>query len=584
MSLSSLHGEFPSSEVAPGGCKLLRIGDHRLAVFRLDDGQLFAVDDACPHEGYPLSRGTVKDCVVTCPWHNFKFRLDDGFCLKGDEAVATHRVHERDGTISVEVIEPPREELIARFTASLHEGLYELRIGQIARDAVRLLRLGVEPTQLAALCAVHDARHAEYGTSHATAVATDVCRYFERHQGTAAALPLMQAFELCAQTHVRRPIRPLAPSCDPGEDPVLAGTQLLELLEEERLSEAESLLRGALALGWQREVFEPWFLRACSSHWIGFGHGLIYVTKTFDLLGVAGWQHAAQLLPALLTSLGSMTREDQIPEWLWFHRRMDEVRPRFQEFSAMPRQEKTEAPSGLLALLLDGHREAAFESITEQLDAGVPVARIVDVLVVAASERILRFDERIDADPTIQNGWLAVTHCLTYAHAVRCALERLPEAEMLTLLYFGARIINATKSLDRPEAERFSLDGGEEDHASLEDCVQATSAGRPQAALDALSSWLTAGAKACTLRSWAEDLALSDEITRPLVVGHLIKTTCAAFDEHLILEAAGSAQALRPIQALIRLADSPIRERRIARVTHEALRFVIDGKVPRSLI
>jgi hypothetical protein len=155
---------------------------------------------------------------------------------------------------------------------------------------------------------------------------------------------------------------------------------------------------------------------------------------------------------------------------------------------------------------------------------------------------------------------------------------------MLTLLYFGARIINATKSLDRPEAERFSLDGGKEDHAALEDCVQATSAGRPQDALDALSGWLTAGAKACTLRSWAEDLALGDEITRPLVVGHLIKTTCAAFDEHLILEAAGSAQALRPVQALIRLAASPIRERRVARVTHEALRFVIDGKVPRSLI
>ena len=584
MSPSSLNGEFPSSEVEPGGCKLLRVGDHRLAVFRLDDGQLFAVDDACPHEGYPLSRGTVKDCVVTCPWHNFKFRLDDGSCLKGDEAVATHHVHEKDGTISVEVIEPPRDEQIARFTASLHEGLYELRIGQIARDLVRLLQLGVEPTQLAALCAVHDARHAEYGISHATAVATDVCRYFERHQGTAAVLPLMQAFELCAQTHVRRPMRTLAPSCDPGDDPALAGTRLLELLEEERLSEAESLLRGAIVRGWQREVFESWFLRACSRHWIGFGHGLIYVTKTFDLLDVAGWQHAAHLLPALLKSLGSMTREDQIPEWLWFHRRMDEVRPRFQELWASQEQADGTASSGFLAVLLDGHREAAFKAVTQQLDEGVPVARILDVLVVAASERIVRFDERIDADPTIQNGWLAVTHGLTYVHAVRCALERLPEAEMLTLLYFGARIINATKSLDRAEAERFSLSRGEEADTPLEACAQATLAGRPQDALDALSGWLSAGGDVSELRSWAEDLALNDALTRPLVVGHLIKTTCAAFDEHLILEATGSAHALRPVQALVRLAASPIRERRVARVTHEALRFVVDGKVPRSLI
>ena len=580
----SLRSEFPSSEVEPGECKLLRVGNHRLAVFRLDNGQLFAVDDACPHEGYPLSRGTVKDCVVTCPWHNFKFRLDDGSCLKGDEAVATHQVHELDGTICVEVVEPPRDEQIARFTASLHEGLYELRIGQIARDTVRLLQLGVEPGQLAALCAVHDARHAEYGTSHATAVATDVCRYFERHQGTAAVLPLMQAFELCSQTHVRRPMRPLTPPRDPGDNPARAGIQLLELLEEERLEEAEALLRGAIERDWQRESLEPWFLRACSRHWIGFGHGLIYVTKTFDLLDIAGWQHATHLLPALLKALGSMTREDQVPEWLWFHRRMDGVRSRFHEFWAVQDQKEGKVPAEFLTALLDGRREEAFDALSQQLAEGVPIARVLDVLVVAASERILRFDERIDADPSIQNGWLAVTHCLTYVHAVRCALERLPEAQMLTLLYFGARIINATRSLDRPEAERFSQSDPAGGEASLEDCAQATLAGRPQDALDALSGWLSAGGDISALRAWAEDLALSDHLTRPLVVGHLIKTTCACFDEHFTLAKAGSPHALRPVQAVIRLAASPIRERRVARVTHEALRFVVEGKVPRTLI
>ena len=106
MSNKATQAQLASDALGPGESRLLRVDGRRLAVFRLEDGRLFAVDDACPHEGYPLSQGTVKDCVVTCPWHNFKFRLDDGSCLKGDEAVASHLVHEESGTIHIELVDP----------------------------------------------------------------------------------------------------------------------------------------------------------------------------------------------------------------------------------------------------------------------------------------------------------------------------------------------------------------------------------------------------------------------------------------------------------------------------------------------
>jgi nitrite reductase/ring-hydroxylating ferredoxin subunit len=576
--------EFPSAELRPGEGKLMRAGKHRLAVFRLEDGRLFAVDDACPHEGYPLSRGTVKDCVLTCPWHNFKFRLDDGSCLKGDEAVATHSIAESDGVVRIEVVEPPREEQIARFQASLHEGLRELRTGQVARDAVRLLGLGVEPVQLAALCAVHDARHAEYGTSHATAVATDVCRYFERHQGVDAVLPLMQAFELCAMTHVRRPMREVPLAVDPGDDPVAAGERLLQLLENEDLDDAEAVLRGAIERGWQREVIEPWLLRACSMHWIGFGHGLIYVTKTFDLLALAGWQHATHLLPATLLSLGSMTREDQVPEWLWFRRRLDELRPRLGELWTRQSETGASATDELLETVLDGRREQAFDAITAALGAGVGVRSILGVLSVAASERIVRFDTDIDANPEIQNGWLTVTHALTYTAAARAAITRLPSAELLTMLYFSMRLINASQVLDMPAERRFRSSSNGSASGSLEALVERVAKRDAQGALDELRAYLRSGQPIEPVRAWADDLALKDGLTQPLVVGHLIKTAGAAFDEYLILAAAGAEHAARPLEAIVRLASSPIQERRVARLSHEAIRFVVDGKVPRALV
>ena len=136
---------IPSQDLPAGGQTLVKSEDRHIALFRLPSGDLYAVDNQCPHEGYPLVKGTVKDCVLTCPWHNYKFRLDDGSCLKGDEAVRTYPAREADGTIEVEIVEPPAEEEIPKYLRSLEEGLQEDRMGQVARDTVRLLRLGMKP-------------------------------------------------------------------------------------------------------------------------------------------------------------------------------------------------------------------------------------------------------------------------------------------------------------------------------------------------------------------------------------------------------------------------------------------------------
>ncbi len=45
-----------------------------LVVF--DAGKVFALDDRCPHMGFPLHRGTVRDGILTCHWHHAKFDLE----------------------------------------------------------------------------------------------------------------------------------------------------------------------------------------------------------------------------------------------------------------------------------------------------------------------------------------------------------------------------------------------------------------------------------------------------------------------------------------------------------------------------
>ena len=56
-----------------------------VAIFRTGDGRVFALKDACPHKGGPLSQGIVHGAVVACPLHNWNISLKTGEALGEDK-------------------------------------------------------------------------------------------------------------------------------------------------------------------------------------------------------------------------------------------------------------------------------------------------------------------------------------------------------------------------------------------------------------------------------------------------------------------------------------------------------------------
>jgi nitrite reductase (NADH) small subunit len=52
-------------------------GERIVALFNVD-GQFFALDGLCPHQGGPLGRGTLCGAEVTCPWHGWRFDVRSG--------------------------------------------------------------------------------------------------------------------------------------------------------------------------------------------------------------------------------------------------------------------------------------------------------------------------------------------------------------------------------------------------------------------------------------------------------------------------------------------------------------------------
>ncbi len=64
-------------DLPAGGSCVIDFDGRAVALFREGD-QVYAIDDRCPHAGASLCGGAVEAGVVTCPWHDWQFRLTDG--------------------------------------------------------------------------------------------------------------------------------------------------------------------------------------------------------------------------------------------------------------------------------------------------------------------------------------------------------------------------------------------------------------------------------------------------------------------------------------------------------------------------
>src|SRR5262249_54273646 len=68
----------PPLSIPDKGARIVTPPDgERIAVFR-DGTQIGALSNLCAHQNGPLGEGRIIDGCVTCPWHGYQYRLEDG--------------------------------------------------------------------------------------------------------------------------------------------------------------------------------------------------------------------------------------------------------------------------------------------------------------------------------------------------------------------------------------------------------------------------------------------------------------------------------------------------------------------------
>lgn len=101
--LNMKHRVASIDEVAEGERLLVEVRGKAVAIFRFS-GELFAVDDTCPHKGGSLHEGKLEDGIVSCPWHEWQFDLRTGICpINPLSKIETYPVSVEGDSIFVEV-------------------------------------------------------------------------------------------------------------------------------------------------------------------------------------------------------------------------------------------------------------------------------------------------------------------------------------------------------------------------------------------------------------------------------------------------------------------------------------------------
>jgi nitrite reductase/ring-hydroxylating ferredoxin subunit len=565
------------SEIPVGGGKVVKRRGKQIALVRIDEDRVFAIDNRCPHEGYPLVEGTVKDCVLTCDWHNWKFDLRSGACLRGGEDVRAYPLLIKEGEIHVDLRDPDPGAQKPRAEASFREAVLKRDMGRAARDALRLLELGSKPEDLIAEATEIAAARLEWGWDHGLTVAAECVRALPLYEGAERVIPVTQAVAGAMDRALNRPVRPRPPVEEGAGARSMeeARRSFRELLEAEEQERAEATFIRALEAGMGIEEAKRWLFTAATDHFLDYGHGIIYAVRAIQMLELVGWEWAPKLLPSVAFQIAWGTREDRLPYMRRFQALLREVEPELSRLFEL--QGQGEGPAGwsgeeLFKQVVDGSLEDGVSGVLEALRAGVSFDRIISPITAAAGERLLRFDRQIDRDPTREEGWLDVTHLITHANAARTAFAMQPSPELLRALFYSARFVWSVRKLDRPGEAAGTLpdpEGIERPGEEILSAIEAAIGDRDERRALALTrGYLAAGHAEEALGRRLIRFAIADSASVEIMIAHTIKTTVAAVEE---LAAIREPYRALPLLGAVRFLAAPKRERWVYRNTLRAL-------------
>src|SRR5918995_461717 len=399
-------------------------GRHSPILVIYDGGRVFALDNRCPHMGFPLDRGSMEDGILTCHWHHARFDLASGctFDLWADD-IPTCPVEVRDGEVWVKPLFG-HADAARHWRDRLDDGLAH-NLGLVVAKAVRgQLRAGVPAREIlrqAALFAVKNRDGWGIGATIHTALGNLLPVLPEEETYLALFHGARRVAGDCDGEAPRRERAPLA------SRPDLATRRrwLRHWTAVRHREAAERTLLTAIASGASPAALaDLLFGVATDRAFADGGHSLDFINKACECLDLIGWEHASAVLPSVVGQMVAARGAEETTAWrhpVDLVTLCEETAAELPElFRTARRPDRWSDHAELSAALLGDDARAVLEALKAAVLAGASPADLGRSLAYAAALRVARVgtaNEHAD--------WETALHGFTYAHAVHQALKRI---------------------------------------------------------------------------------------------------------------------------------------------------------------
>lgn len=452
--------------------QIVHANGHSIGLFFHED-EVHAVDNRCPHMGFPLTKGSVDDGILTCHWHHARFELScgDTFDPFADD-VQTYPVEVRDGEVYVQPNPPRTEPPEEHWRNRLEHGLKENIDLVVAKSVIGLESEDVPanvPVKIGTEFGTHY-RQSGWGRGLTTlgvmANLLDDVRAEDRRR--ALYVGLTEVADECA-----------------GEPPFFVQEALsTDDVSADRLTEwfrdnievrdsdgAERVLRAAITADIDESEIVGMLVAAATDHlYLDTGHRVDFINKAFETLDHIGWENADDVLPSLVPGLASANRAEENSSW---RQPIDVAELCFDAADELPdlieagAGKTWEEPDDFVDVLLGEDPHAIIDAVTEAIENGATATELAQVVTFAAARRVAHFGTSNEF-----RDWNTVHHTYTYANAVYGLSRRTNAAAMYRGVFDAAMSVYLDRFLNTPPTPIPDPDGGRDPDVVLDDLME----------------------------------------------------------------------------------------------------------------
>jgi nitrite reductase/ring-hydroxylating ferredoxin subunit len=440
------------ADVQAKGSLLVHLEKQAIALF-YSDNKVYAIDNRCPHMGFPLHGSTCKVGIVTCPWHYARFDLNSGgtFDSWADD-VRSFPVEVRDGDVWVNVA--PQVDPYAHQRQRLVDGLEQGISLVIAKSVIALLDMDADSSQPFQTGLEFGTRYNKEGWNTGLTIHTCMMNLLPYLDPEDRPRALYQGLSAVARDSSDAPphfvVHPLPNSA--VDLNTLKGwfRQFIELRDSEA---AERCLVTAVRAGADRkQIADMLFVAATDHRYIDVGHTIDFINKALEALDAVNWQGAEQILASLVCGLANATRMEESNSWRYPVDLVEILQSAFEQLpealeAGRTRRGTWSGREQLMPILFGEDAQAIADALLAALRDGCTEEELAGTVTYAAALRVARFHTNND-----HSDWNSAHHPFTFANAVHQCVQRMPSPELLRAVFDGAMSVYLNRFLNVPPA------------------------------------------------------------------------------------------------------------------------------------